>query len=232
HILVAGQTGGGKSNFLKVVTTVLTKNNPDAKIIFLDFKGGMETADLRNHAKNLGSNIQCFDGTKRCVEELVRIGMTLEERFKVLSELGASNFDDYLKKKLKKATATQETVRHQDEKRTYIIIDEVAQLYSREPEVEKESLNKARASVNRIARQGRASGVHLIVATQKPDASSFDQTVKANLPAVLCFPMANQVSSVSAIGTKRAFEINPNIKGRAVWKFGPKLEEVQTYLFG
>ena len=232
HILVAGQTGGGKSNFLKVVTTVLTKNNPDAKIIFLDFKGGMETADLRNHAKNLGSNIQCFDGTKRCVEELVRIGMTLEERFKVLSQFGASNFDDYLKKKVKKAIATQETVRHQDEKRTYIIIDEIAQLYSREPEVDKEALSKARASVNRIARQGRASGVHLIVATQKPDASSFDQTVKANLPAVLCFPMANQVSSVSAIGTKRAFEINPNIKGRAVWKFGPKLEEVQTYLFG
>lgn len=231
HILVAGQTGGGKSNFLKVATTVLTKNNPEARVVFLDFKGGMETADLRNHAKNLGPNIECFEGTKHCVEELVRIGMGLEERFKTLSGLGVANFDDYLKKRIRKKATASETLRASDEKRTFIIIDEIAQLYARDPESDKEMVQKARAAVNRVARQGRASGVHLIVATQKPDASSFDQTVKANLPAVLCFPMANQVSSVSAIGTKRAFEINPNIKGRAVWKFGPKLEEVQTYLF-
>lgn len=231
HILVAGQTGGGKSNFLKVVTTVLTRNNPEANVVFLDFKGGMETADIRNHAKNLGDNIECFDGTKKCVEELVRIGMALEERFKTLSSAGASNFDDYLKKKVGKGAPRKITDRPADERRTYIIVDEIAQLYSKDPEVEKEKQDKARAAVNRIARQGRAAGVHLVVATQKPDAQSFDQTVKTNLPAVLCFPMPNQASSVSAIGTKRAFEINPNIQGRAVWKFGPKLEEVQTYLF-
>ena len=232
HILVAGQTGGGKSNFLKVATTVLTKNNPDAQVIFLDFKGGMETADLRNHAKNLGDNIRCFEGTKRCVEELERIGMSLEERFSTLSSLGVSDFSDYLKARVRKQAAANETVRHKDEKRTFIIIDEIAQLYTKEPGVDKEIVLKARAAVNRISRQGRAAGVHLIVATQKPDASSFDQTVKSNLPGVLCFPMANQTSSVSAIGTKRAFEINPEIKGRAVWKFGPRLKEVQTYFFG
>jgi len=231
HILVAGQTGGGKSNFLKVVTTVLTRNNPEAKVIFLDFKGGMETADIRNHAKNLGDNIECFDGTKKCIEELGRIGMALEERFKTLSAVGASNFDDYLKKKIAKAGPRKITDRPEDERRTYIIVDEIAQLYAKDPEVEKERQDRAKAAVNRIARQGRAAGVHLVVATQKPDAQSFDQTVKTNLPAVLCFPMPNQASSVSAIGTKRAFEINPNIQGRAVWKFGPKLEEVQTYLF-
>lgn len=232
HILVAGQTGGGKSNFLKTATTVLTRNNPEARVLFLDFKGGMETADLRNHAKNLGDNIECFDGTKKCIEELVRIGMALEERFKTLSMAGASNFDDYLKKKFGKSEKRRIMDRKDDERRTYIIVDEIAQLYSKEPGVDKESHDKAKAAINRIARQGRAAGVHLIVATQKPDTQSFDQTVKTNLPAVLCFPMPNQASSVSAIGTKRAFEINPNIQGRAVWKFGPKLEEVQTYLFG
>ena len=43
--------------------------------------------------------------------------------------------------------------------------------------------------------------------------------------------MTNQASSVSAIGSKRAYELNPEIKGRAIWKYGPKMEEVQTYLF-
>lgn len=232
HILVAGQSGGGKSNFLKVATTVLTQNNPDAKVIFLDFKGGMESADIRDHAKNLGDNIECFDGTRRCVERLAGIGAALEERFKTLANVGASNFDDYLRKKIIRNASPSETFRINDEKRTFIIIDEIAQLYSREPDVDKETVLKAKSAVNRIARQGRAAGVHLIVATQKPDATSFDQTVKANLPGVLCFPMANQASSISALGTKRAFELNPNIKGRAVWKFGPKVEEVQTYCFG
>ncbi len=231
HILVAGQTGGGKSNFLKVATTILTKNNPESNVIFLDFKGGMESADLRNHARNLGDNITCFEGTKSCIDELARIGTLLEERFKTLSGVGASTFDDYLKKKVGRKSSGHETVRASDERRTFIIIDEIAQLYSKEPDINKEVQLRAKAVVNRVARQGRAAGVHLIVATQKPDASSFDQTVKANLPAVLCFPMPNQVASVSALGTKRAFELNPNIKGRAVWKFGPSTEEVQTYIF-
>lgn len=232
HILVAGQTGGGKSNFLKVATTVLTLNNRDAKVIFLDFKGGMESADIRNHARNLGGNIECVDGAKRSVERLGEFGLFLEQRLQTLASVGASNFDDYLKKRIRQKAQSGQSLRIDDERRTYIIIDEIAQLYARDPEIEKEAQERAKAAVNRIARQGRAAGVHLIVATQKPDASSFDQTVKANLPGVLCFPMANQVASISALGTKRAFELNPNIKGRAIWKFGAKTEEVQTYLFG
>jgi len=89
----------------------------------------------------------------------------------------------------------------------------------------------AREAVNRIARQGRAAGVHLIIATQRPDSANFDQTVKSNIPAVLCFPMPSQAASISALGTKRAFDLNPEIKGRAIWKFGSKVCEVQTYLF-
>ncbi len=199
-------------------------------MFFLDFKGGMESADIRNHAKNLGNNVSCIDGAKRSIEFLVSIGASLEPRFKALSTVGVSNLDEYRKKQVGyKGDLTEG--RLEEIRRTFIIVDEIAQLYARDGEVDKELQNDARAAVNRIARQGRAAGVHLIVATQKPDASSFDQTVKSNLPGVLCFPMPNQVSSVSALGTKRAFEINPYIKGRAVWKFGPKLEEVQTYLF-
>ncbi len=232
HILVAGQTGGGKSNFLKVVTTVLATNASDSEILFLDFKGGMEASDIRNHARNFGDKIQWSDGSIDSMKALTSVGTGLEDRFKEMAAIGAASLDDYSKKCVQHEPTTGLSERNTKFKRTFVIIDEIAQLYSKDPDVDKNLIQSARSAVNRIARQGRAAGIHLIVATQKPDASSFDQTVKSNLPGVLCFPMPNQVSSVSAIGTKRAFDLDPEIKGRAVWKFGPRLTEVQTYYFG
>ena len=69
--------------------------------------------------------------------------------------------------------------------------------------------------------------MHLIVATQKPDSSSFDQTVKSNLPGVLCFQMVNDVSSISVLGTGRATDLPPN-PGRGIWKNSLDMVEVQT----
>ncbi|MDR3608460.1 MAG: FtsK/SpoIIIE domain-containing protein [Oligoflexia bacterium] len=234
HILVAGQTGGGKSNSLKVMTSTLAQNNPNAEIFFLDFKGGMESADLKNEVGNMNCNIVYREGSEACAKKLSDLGEALKGRLEVLAKASASNLDDYQKKQT--ALICQnggEDLRQDTEvlKRQFIVIDEAAQLYVKEPGLDRDVVNNARVAVNRIARQGRAAGVHLIVATQKPDSSSFDQTVKANLPAILCFPMATQAASVAAVGTKRAYELNPDIKGRAVWKFGPSVEEIQTYLF-
>ncbi len=237
HILVAGQTGGGKSNFEKIAASVLTINNEHSKVYFLDFKGGMEVADLTNRLEESYKNFQKYEGPKACTTFLAEIGGKIENRLKELAKVGAANFDEYVVRTKKEAHKPQVTdpmdiiSHHEDEKRTYIIIDEIAQLYARDPSLSKEEVASARAAVNRIARQGRAAGLHLIVATQKPDSTSFDQTVKSNLPAVVCFPMVSQAASVSALGTKRAFDLNPDIKGRAVWKYGPKTQEVQTYLF-
>jgi len=236
HILVAGQTGGGKSNFEKVVAATLTVNNPESLVVFCDFKGGMEVADLTSRLSENYQNFQKYEGPKACAGFLAEYGSKMDDRFSELARLSASTFDDYAKKRLGSGQATraqgfEASGKDEYPKRTYIIIDEIGQLYARDPSLTKETLLKARAAVNRIARQGRAAGIHLIVATQKPDATSFDQTVKANLPAILCFPMVSQSASVSALGTKRAYDLNPEIKGRAVWKYGPRIEEVQTYLF-
>jgi energy-coupling factor transporter ATP-binding protein EcfA2 len=231
HILVAGQTGGGKSNFLKVATSILTQNNPEAEVYFFDFKGGMELADLVNR---LGQNYPNFikrEGPRACVSELTTLGEQLATRLSDIAAAKAFNFDGYIKNYSAPVLNDSDIKRPNKHKRRYIIIDEIAQLYARDPSIPKEEILAARDSVNRIARQGRAAGVHLIVATQKPDSMSFDQTVKSNLPAILCFPMVSQAASVSALGIKRAYDLNPEIKGRAVWKFGPKVTEVQTFIF-
>lgn len=239
HVLVAGQTGGGKSNFEKVIATTLVENNPEADVYYLDFKGGMELADLTNRLGLENKNFFKYENSRACAEFLASMGENIEERLQEIAGWGAASLEEYQKKSAKpnevkdKAldVATQNNRRKKNLKRTYIIIDEIAQLYSKDPSVEKTDLEKARAAVNRIARQGRAAGIHLVIATQKPDAQNFDQTVKSNLPAVLCFPMPSQAASVSAIGSKRAFDLNPEIKGRAVFKHGPQVLEVQTYLF-
>lgn len=235
HMLIAGSTNGGKSNFLKVATTTLVANNPDADVIFLDFKEDVELGHLLNYFGSEPQNFYFRRTTPIACEFLAEFGKSLEARLKTIAAEGVASLDDYLKKKvgLKKSGADATAPDKGDDslKRTYLIIDEIGELYSKANSVPKDVAVAARAAINRIARQGRAAGVHLIAATQTPDSTSFDQSVKANLPGVLCFPMGTHSASVSAMGSIRACALDPEVKGRAVWKFGPKILEVQTYHF-
>lgn len=237
HMLVAGQTGGGKSNFLKTVTSILCLNNTDAEVHFLDFKEGIEMMALKNKLGSTQKNFFTYDGSDKAIEHLSTLGDVLTARLNDIKNSGAVNFDEYLKKRVSVKANSEVTDandggnRADKLKRMFIVIDEIAQVYVKDNSSTKALKAAAREAINKIARQGRAAGVHLIVATQKPDAQSFDQTVKANMPAILCFPMPNQVSSISVLGTKRAFDLNPEAKGRAIYKFGPNLHEVQTYYF-
>ena len=239
HMLVAGQTGGGKSNFLKTVTSVLCLNNPEAEVHFLDFKEGVEMMALKNKLGSTQKNFNTYDGSDKSIAYLATLSEVLTSRLQKIKDSKAIHFDDYLKNAGSEMIDYAETDiveadgtnRSESLKRLFIIIDEVAQVYVKDNSSTKALKTAAREAINKIARQGRAAGVHLIVATQKPDSQSFDQTVKANMPAILCFPMPSQVASVSVLGTKRAFDLNPEAKGRAIYKFGPQLHEVQTYYF-
>lgn len=236
HVLVCGQTKGGKSNFEKTVASTLVATCPEADVCYLDFKGGMELADLTNKLGYEHSNFFKYEDKVKCTRFLGQLGDTLEGRFKEIARLGAANLDDYLKKleaeRLKKmAVGLSPSNRDETPRRMYLLIDEISELYSKNAFLPKAELLAAKAAVNRIARQGRAAGIHMIVSMQTPDVTSLDQTLKSNMPAVLCFPMASIAASISALGTKRAVDLDPAIQGRAIWKYGPKMLEVQTYLF-
>lgn len=234
HMLVAGQTGGGKSNFLKFVTATLCSNDSDAEVHFLDFKGGTELTSVSGKVGHLKS-FKGYDGHKESIEYLATLDGILSARLEEIKKTGAKDFDEYLKRYAKEKVAaadSRETTRSLKLNRMYIVIDEIAEVYLKgKDDIPKETKEAARRSINRIARQGRSAAMHLIAGTQKPDSQSFDQSVKANMPAVLCFPMVNQVSSIAALGTKRAFDLDIEAKGRAIFKYGPKLTEVQTYMF-
>jgi S-DNA-T family DNA segregation ATPase FtsK/SpoIIIE len=111
--------------------------------------------------------------------------------------------------------------------RFVIVIDEAAEMFLAGTHASASEIQKARVIVSQIARQGRAVGVHLIVATQRPDTKALDPQVKANLTGVLCFQMANDASSVVVLGCGRATDL-PAVPGRAIWKTGSGLTEVQV----
>ena len=92
-----------------------------------------------------------------------------------------------------------------------LIIDELAELDDKD----------AQCSLNRLARLSRAAGIHLILATQRPDATLFKDFSKtrALLPARMCFSVADEVNSRIVLGSAAADKIPKNIPGRAVFKW-------------
>ncbi len=111
--------------------------------------------------------------------------------------------------------------------RHVIVVDEAAEMFLAGHHAKSEEIQNARRILSRIARQGRAVGIHLVVATQRPDTKSLDPQVKANLTGVICFQMMNDASSIAVLGNGRATDL-PTIPGRAIWKSGIEMMEVQT----
>ncbi|EJW11113.1 Cell division protein FtsK [Rhodovulum sp. PH10] len=173
HVLVAGQTGSGKSEWLKaLVATLALRASPDAvRIALVDPKmltfTGIERSRLlwRPLATTLGDAMAIL---REAVAEM-------ERRYETLSREGFVNLGD------RRAAGKTELPF------LVLIFDEFADLIlaGREERKEFEGL------VARIAGKGRAAGVHLVLATQRPDRSIVTGLIKANLPLKVCLQVAN-----------------------------------------
>ncbi len=118
-----------------------------------------------------------------------------------------------------------------DIQRQVIVIDEAAELFLSNSKSNISEVQELTRKAIRIAAQGRAVGLHLVVATQKPDSKAVNGQIKANLTGIISFPMATLGASFSILGNGRAKEL-PAIPGRAIWKNGLDQFEVQTPYLG
>lgn len=220
HLMISGQTGGGKSTAIRQIITSLYVNQPQTQFVMVDLKGGLEFQLFENIR-----GIEVVGDVEHAARELVTLDAVLDERMAALKSGGCKDIDQYISRYRKNVSGPPS--RRLPLYRIVVVIDEAAEMFLVQDSHHAQSIQKARRVLSRIARLGRAVGVHLIIATQRPDKQSLDPQVKANLTGVLCFQMQNDASSIAVLGNGRATDL-PDIPGRAIWKTGPAMTEVQT----
>lgn len=207
HMLIAGSTGGGKSGFFKQAIVGLLRTSEFLQLYLIDLKRvDAKPFEALSNVRVIKDNAQAIS----CLETVVR---EMERRYTFLDENGRTEIDP-VRDKLD---------------RIVVGIDEASLLFT----VEKNSkatkimAEKARELADKIAKLGRAAGIHLILATQKVVKETIDTRVQANINSKICFRVNTQLSSITVLGHKGASEL-PKIPGRGLWSVGTQEDVVQV----
>lgn len=179
HLLVAGQTGSGKSVMINtILTSLLYKNSPsDLKLILVDPK----QVELKPYDDIPHLLAPVITEPEKCISALKWTVAEMERRYKALSEVHKRNIQEY--NALKKEEGMPYIV---------VVIDELADLMMM-------AARDVEALIVRIAQKARAVGIHLILATQRPSVDVITGLIKANIPARVAFTVASQVDSRTII---------------------------------
>lgn len=223
HLLIGGQTGGGKSTFLRQLITTLYINNQKYDFTLIDMKGGLEFQLFEKRDR-----IKVVSTTKDAKEKFDEFDEVLTERFLLLKENQCKDIEEFQKKPTDELKLP-EGLKHKsfNLNRHIIVIDEAAELFLASGKNNVSQVQELTRKAIRLAAQGRAVGLHLIIATQKPDSQAISTQIKANLTGIISFPMATLGASMSILGNGRAKEL-PAIPGRAIWRSGLDQYEIQT----
>ncbi len=213
HLLIAGQTGGGKSTFLRHLITSLYLSDKKARFTLIDLKGGLEFQIFEKLDR-----VTVSGEMTAAIDLLKDIDQTLKNRMKLLKDNKCKDISEYQRLSDPNKQALY---------REIIVVDEAAEMFLSSALAAPDKVRAAKEILSRVARQGRSLGIHLVIATQRPDSRALDPQIKANLPGVLCFQMVNDISSITVLGNGRATDLPP-IPGRGIWKSSMEMLEVQT----
>lgn len=179
HILVAGQTGSGKSVMINtILTSLLYRNSPsDLKLILVDPK----QVELKPYEDIPHLLTPVITEPEKCISALKWAVAEMERRYRALADVNKRNIAEY--NNLKKEEGMPYIV---------IVIDELADLMMM-------AARDVEALIVRIAQKARAVGIHLVLATQRPSVDVITGLIKANVPARIAFTTASQVDSRTII---------------------------------
>jgi len=187
HLLIAGATGSGKSVCITSLATCLAMNNPpeDLRMVMIDSK--MVELLRFNGLPHLYGKVET--NVDRILGVLRWVVVEMEHRYRLLEAEHARDLETY-NRRLRKANKTPLP-------RIVVLIDELADLMMSAPDQTEHNLV-------RLAQMARATGIHLIVATQRPSTDVVTGLIKANFPARLAFAVASSVDSRVILDTTGA----------------------------
>jgi S-DNA-T family DNA segregation ATPase FtsK/SpoIIIE len=200
HLLVAGTTGSGKSVFIKALAASLVMyNSPETlRLVAIDPKM-VELSHLNGLPHLLGTAESDMEDSLRVLRWVAH---EMDRRYKLFSEAIARNLDDYNAKLARRRRKADEDSRTEEDEdgplpRIVVLIDELADLMMSAPE-------ETERTLTRIAQMARATGIHLVVATQRPSTDVVTGLIKANFPARVSFATASVVDSRVILDTTGA----------------------------
>jgi S-DNA-T family DNA segregation ATPase FtsK/SpoIIIE len=178
HLLIAGATGSGKSVCINAITTCLVMNNTpeDLRLVMIDPK--MVELTRFNGLPHLYGQVET--DVERVVNVLRWVMQEMDQRYKKFATVGARHLADY---------NGRLRARHGEHlPKIVVVIDELADLMLM-------AADEIERTICRIAQMARATGIHLVIATQRPSVDVVTGLIKANFPARVAFTVTSQVDS-------------------------------------
>ncbi|MGR0159507.1 FtsK/SpoIIIE domain-containing protein [Paenarthrobacter nitroguajacolicus] len=197
HLLVAGTTGSGKSELLRtLVASLALSDSPDrTTFLFFDFKGGSGLRPLAGlpHCVGLLTDLS----KHRLDRALVSLRGEIRHREELFAAASVSDLDEYRRRALPSDPKIPHLV---------LVIDEFRMLVDDAPNTLRELM--------RIATIGRSLGIHLVMATQRPQGA-LSADIRANVTSSIALRVQSEGESMDIINTKAAASIGVEVPGRA-----------------
>jgi S-DNA-T family DNA segregation ATPase FtsK/SpoIIIE len=211
HLLIAGATGSGKSVCINSIISGMLCDHPPDELKFLMVDPKMvELTGFDGIPHLLAPVIVDID---QVVGALAWITRMMDDRYHKFSDAGARNINDYNKKIAR---------RHGEEKLPHVIviIDELADLMIMAPD-------ETERYITRMAQMARATGIHLVIATQRPSTDVVTGLIKANFPARIAFAVTSQIDSRVILDTPGAERLLGRGDMLLMLPDSPKLQRLQ-----
>jgi DNA segregation ATPase FtsK/SpoIIIE, S-DNA-T family len=219
HLLIAGTTGSGKSVAINtMILSLLYKLTPEeCRLIMIDPK--MLELSVYDGIPHLLSPV--VTDPKKAVVALKWVVGEMEERYRKMSKMGVRNIDGYngrVREALSKAEMFRRTIQTGFDEDTgepvfeteefapvaipyiVVIVDEMADLMM-------VAGKEIEACIQRLAQMARASGIHLIMATQRPSVDVITGTIKANFPTRISFQVTSKIDSRTILSEQGAEQL-------------------------
>ena len=208
HLLIAGTTGSGKSVSVNaMILSLLYGLSPDeCKFIMIDPK--MLELSIYQDIPHLLTPV--VTDPKQALQALKWAVREMENRYRLMSLLGVRNIKGF-NEKIQNEKEIEEIKQKLEEQGDYdtsfsslpyivVVIDEMADLMLT-------SGKDVESAVQRLAQMARASGIHLIMATQRPSVDVITGTIKANFPTRISFQVSSPIDSRTILGTQGAEQL-------------------------